>query len=74
MKQSPRPGAQCAVPPRVHLELLMHDTMRADRSPDRPTREPVDHADLERRQSKHPKSGSPSRGSERSGCRRVGGR
>jgi hypothetical protein len=52
----------------------MHDTMRADRSPDRPTREPVDHADLERRQSKHPKSGSPSRGSERSGCRRVGGR
>jgi hypothetical protein len=61
---------RCAPAVFTDLEFLMHDTTRADRSPDRPTREPVDHADLERRQSKHPKSASPSRGSERSGCRR----
>ncbi|HEY0856524.1 MAG TPA: hypothetical protein VGE16_05680 [Albitalea sp.] len=41
----------------------MQQTLRADRSADRPTREPADHANLDpRRHPKHPKSAAPAKG------------
>ncbi|WP_280156229.1 hypothetical protein [Piscinibacter sp. XHJ-5] len=44
----------------------MQYTVRADRPADHPTREPVDHANLDpRRHPKHPKSAAPGRGSDK---------